>query len=57
MADAAWLNAEEIVFSAHSPEEKRASKTANLYDIYAMKLNGEKPRKIISRGSSVSASK
>lgn len=57
VADAAWLNAEEIVFSAHSPEEKRASKTANLYDIYAMKLNGEKPRKIISRGSSVSASK
>ncbi|MCD8162581.1 MAG: hypothetical protein LUE09_03850 [Synergistaceae bacterium] len=55
--DAAWLGADEIIFSAHVPSEKSRGKSANIYDIYRMKLNGEKPRKIIAEGQTVSAAK
>ncbi|MDO5115119.1 MAG: hypothetical protein Q4D58_03385 [Synergistaceae bacterium] len=56
VADAAWLGS-EIVFSAHSPMEKKSrANSANLYDIYRMKQGG-KPRKIINNGQNVSASR
>ncbi|MGN0882132.1 TolB family protein [Cloacibacillus porcorum] len=57
VSDAAWLGADEIIFSAHAPSEKSRAKSANIYDIYRMKLNGEKPRKIIADGRAVSAAK
>lgn len=57
-ADAAWLGDGEVVFSAHSPAEKKSRvKSANLYDVYRLTLDGGKPRKIIANGQNVSAAR